>query len=86
MSWREKNIKTEEQGGEVEVEAGNSKSEVRECLCSCAENISRLSILQCYVVRVLVEEYATADNAEVGKTNTAKEAAIAETILQSSFG
>ncbi|KAG8317583.1 hypothetical protein J6590_024813 [Homalodisca vitripennis] len=27
MSWREKNIKTEEQGGEVEVEAGNSKSE-----------------------------------------------------------
>ncbi|KAG8265932.1 hypothetical protein J6590_082756 [Homalodisca vitripennis] len=30
MSWREKNIKTEEQGGEVEVEAGNSKSEVRE--------------------------------------------------------
>ncbi|KAG8295217.1 hypothetical protein J6590_084822 [Homalodisca vitripennis] len=25
MSWREKNIKTEEQGGEVEVEAGNSK-------------------------------------------------------------
>ncbi|KAG8295888.1 hypothetical protein J6590_070295 [Homalodisca vitripennis] len=37
MSWREKNIKTEEQGGEVEVEAGNSKSEVRECLCSCAE-------------------------------------------------
>ncbi|KAG8279735.1 hypothetical protein J6590_098434 [Homalodisca vitripennis] len=41
MSWREKNIKTEEQGGEVEVEAENSKSEVRECLCSCAENISR---------------------------------------------
>ncbi|KAG8282226.1 hypothetical protein J6590_040458 [Homalodisca vitripennis] len=37
MSWREKNIKTEEQGGEVEVEAGNSKSEVRECWCSCAE-------------------------------------------------
>ncbi|KAG8301910.1 gustatory receptor [Homalodisca vitripennis] len=37
MSWREKNIKTEEEGGEEEVEAGNSKSEVRECLCSCAE-------------------------------------------------
>ncbi|KAG8334669.1 hypothetical protein J6590_085152, partial [Homalodisca vitripennis] len=42
MSWRENNIKTEEQGGEEEVEDGNSKSEVRECqcLCSCAGKIS----------------------------------------------
>ncbi|KAG8324929.1 hypothetical protein J6590_079855 [Homalodisca vitripennis] len=31
MSWRENNIKTEEQGGEEEVEDGNSKSDVREC-------------------------------------------------------
>ncbi|KAG8267704.1 hypothetical protein J6590_044967 [Homalodisca vitripennis] len=31
MSWRENNIKTEEQGGEEEVEDGNSKTEVREC-------------------------------------------------------
>ncbi|KAG8293391.1 hypothetical protein J6590_018809 [Homalodisca vitripennis] len=27
MSWRENNIKTEEQGGEEEVEDGNSKSD-----------------------------------------------------------
>ncbi|KAG8253156.1 hypothetical protein J6590_041939, partial [Homalodisca vitripennis] len=31
MSWRENNIKTEEKGGEEEVEDGNSKTEVREC-------------------------------------------------------
>ncbi|KAG8330198.1 hypothetical protein J6590_068809 [Homalodisca vitripennis] len=31
MSWRENNIKTEEQGGEREVEDGISKKEVREC-------------------------------------------------------
>ncbi|KAG8285397.1 hypothetical protein J6590_081117 [Homalodisca vitripennis] len=42
MSWRENNIKTEEQGGEEKVKDGNSKSDVRECqcLCWCAGKIS----------------------------------------------
>ncbi|KAG8253515.1 hypothetical protein J6590_032311 [Homalodisca vitripennis] len=31
MSWWENNVKTEEQGGEEEVEDGNSKSDAQEC-------------------------------------------------------
>ncbi|KAG8318281.1 hypothetical protein J6590_006595 [Homalodisca vitripennis] len=54
-SWRENNIKTEEQGREEKVEDGNSKSDVRECqcLCSCAGKISLGVIsVKCNKIRV----------------------------------
>ncbi|KAG8261432.1 hypothetical protein J6590_072578 [Homalodisca vitripennis] len=53
MSWRENNIKTEEQGGEEEVEDGNSKSDVREDtdtvtdlrpILAALKNLTRISV------------------------------------------